>query len=233
MHASKSEGGLSNVDMRLTRALLQSRCTALLLTLLFFLLASPYFQQTERQPLHVVLLTIVCLGGVRALSENRKQVIVGLAMAAPFVIGATLGLVTDTGAYGPTLFVIPFFLYVTYIVLKHVLSREEVTLDTILGAVSGYILIAITFAAVYSFMEQLTPGTFYVNVDLIPTDRLTASELTYFSIVTMTTLGYGDIVPVSSTARTIASLEALIGVFYLATLIARLVGAYRSLPSSA
>ena len=95
-------------------------------------------------------------------------------------------------------------------------------------AVSIYLLLGITWAALYGVMEALQPGSFQLGGR--QTDR--QSDLLYFSLVTLSTIGYGDIVPLTGEARMLAALEGVTGVLYVAITVAILVSAYRREPSN-
>ena len=107
-----------------------------------------------------------------------------------------------------------------------VFATAEVDGDTICGSVSIYLLIAATFAAVYSLVAAIDPGAFTTSSQLrfddpaLGPDRL----LVYFSLATITTVGYGDVFPTSDITRPLSNLEAVIGQFYMTVLVARLVG---------
>jgi len=121
-----------------------------------------------------------------------------------------------------------YMMLLTAICVAAVLRREQITRDTILGAVCGYILIAYVFALAYAALEDTKPGSFRSSVapperDVAEIGHLTP-ELMYYSFVTLTTVGYGDIAPASRTARSLAILEMLAGQLYLAAFVARLVG---------
>jgi hypothetical protein len=124
------------------------------------------------------------------------------------------------------------------IIAFDVFLNREVTAETLAGACCGYILIAGIFAAVYSILLQFNSDalTFTMGTPVDPKDLVFQSDsygvLGYYSISTLTTLGYGDIVPNSLGCRSAASLEALIGQLYLAVVVARLVGMYISSRSS-
>lgn len=96
-------------------------------------------------------------------------------------------------------------------------------MNTVFGAVCGYFLLGLFWAFVYVGIEKIDPGTFAFSeaLDSEASERLT--ELLYFSFVTITTLGYGDITPVGDLARALVVLEAFIGQVYLVVLVARLV----------
>jgi hypothetical protein len=121
-----------------------------------------------------------------------------------------------------------FYAYTTVVILLHVLKDREVTADTLCGAVCVYLLMGMTWMMAYVLLEGTQPGSF-----ASPETALNWSDLLYYSFATLTTVGYGDVAPLTSKARSLSFLEAVFGVLYVAVLISRLVGAYlaRSLRS--
>jgi len=124
-----------------------------------------------------------------------------------------------------------FFLAFTAVAQLHaLLQQRRVTADTVFGGINVYLLIACSYMLLHALLEALDPGAYRVG-DVSLAQYYIAhgnpshgfATLIYFSFVTITTLGYGDIVPVSSTAKMLTSSEALVGQIYLATFIARLV----------
>jgi hypothetical protein len=113
-----------------------------------------------------------------------------------------------------------FFTFITGRVIAWSVSREHVDVDTIFAALSGYYLMGLSWALAYALLDLLAPSSFTTPLDS-PFD-----EALYFSFVTLTTLGYGDIAPVAALSRALATTEALVGQVYLAVLIARLVSQY-------
>lgn len=124
--------------------------------------------------------------------------------------------------------------FVAFLLLREVVRSHRVTLDTILGGISIYLLIAVFYSSLYSAVEIFHPGSFLDRGS--PLEELGNQStkvgrypaLGYYSFVTMTTLGYGDITPVTSVARNLASSQAIIGQLYVAILIAFLVGLFIS-----
>ncbi len=122
------------------------------------------------------------------------------------------------------LFTLIFLILLTWVVLRHVYQEGPVTADRIRGAIVAYILIGFTWAVLYHFVEMCLPGSFHLTRAAVGGHYFEKqSELTYYSFITMTTTGYGDIVPVHPAARTLAILEGLIGQLFPAILLARLV----------
>jgi hypothetical protein len=109
------------------------------------------------------------------------------------------------------------------IVLWQVYREGPVTGHRVMGAVAGYILLAVVFAIAYSLVEYLAPGSFQMPSALSQSRESHGQLFYYFSVTTLTTAGFGDITAVNPFARTLVMMEALIGQLYPAILIARLV----------
>ncbi|HEY2223724.1 potassium channel family protein [Actinomycetospora sp.] len=109
------------------------------------------------------------------------------------------------------------------LVVRHILRHPVVTLQTIAGALSAYLLIGLMFAEIFTAMARLSPGPFFAGGQL--PDPATVQ---YFSFTTLTTLGYGDFTAAHDAGRAIAVLEALLGQIFLVTLVARLVSNFGS-----
>jgi Ion channel len=104
-----------------------------------------------------------------------------------------------------------------------VLAQPEVSLQSIFGAVSAYVIIGLMFASVYGAINQFTAGDFFVQ----GAASATLKTFQYFSFTTLTTLGYGDYTAAQSGGQAVAVMEAMLGQVFLATLVARLVSAFR------
>ena len=115
--------------------------------------------------------------------------------------------------------------FVGAIILNRVSTAPEIDLDILSGALGLYLLIAITWAVSFAVIENLAPGSFSAGETPIPWARFL-----YFSLTTMTTLGYGDLVPTGGFARIWATMEAVTGTLYIAVLVARLVSHYKDKP---
>jgi hypothetical protein len=107
-------------------------------------------------------------------------------------------------------------------VVRRVLAQPEITIQSIYGALSAYLITGLMFASGYAAMEHLETSDFFAN-----NQPANTQTFQYFSFTTLTTLGYGDFTAAESSGRSIAVLEALTGQVFLATLVARLVSAYR------
>jgi len=169
-----------------------------------------------------IFVSIILLSAVYAVSQSRGQFFLALILAGPafvlrwinnFLGSPWLELVADV-------FSVSFLLLVAMLILTHVLRDEEVSREKIFGALSVYLMLGVIWAFLFLVVDFLVPGSFRYGQEQV----LTEAQMVYYSFVTLTTLGYGDIVPVSPTARSLATLEALTGQLYLTVLVARLVG---------
>lgn len=185
--------------------------------------AIPFF---DPESLQVLLFMGILLTGIRAVSEDSKHFRIGLAIGVPTMI-------LDWVAYsigGPELDVfvqIAYLVFVSYVgirVFGYVLAPGVVNPNRMFAAISVYILIGLGFALVFAIVESLQPGSFS-GLSTQGMNRHSA-ELVYYSLVTLTTLGYGEITPVAPQVRSLATIEAMMGVFYVAILVARLVALY-------
>lgn len=115
--------------------------------------------------------------------------------------------------------------------LAFVRRGRRLTIDSIFATVAAYLLLALLFAQIYLCLITWDPGSFTLPVDAAGRPaHLLQSDMTYFSLVTLATVGYGDVLPATHTARMLAMFQAVIGVFYLAVVVAMFVGTYASQP---
>ena len=120
-----------------------------------------------------------------------------------------------------------FDVFVVVVIFRRVFTKDEPNSETVFGALCIYLLVGFTFSSIYGMIAVLQPKAFYLdpltNFHAIP-DRF---DFIYYSFATMTSVGAQGITPVSAQARSLSVIEAILGVLYLAVLIARLMGAYR------
>jgi hypothetical protein len=177
---------------------------------------------TETQ---IGLFSAVLLLALRSsLLPGRWPVIIGSVTVAgsAAAFGATLtGTSAGTGA--AELWKALLLLLTAVLVVRRVLVKPSVTIQSIYGALSAYLIVGLMFAACYAAIQQLGEHDFFANHEPVSTQTFQ-----YFSFTTLTTLGYGDFTAAESGGRSIAVMEALTGQVFLATLVARLVTAYRA-----
>jgi hypothetical protein len=119
---------------------------------------------------------------------------------------------------------------VTIALLRYVLDRHVISTDKVFGAVAAYVLIAFTFACLFMMVQQVGARAFYIAAANDPDGRLSWSEAMYFSFTVLTSTGFGEITPVTDTARSLIVIEQVLGVMYVAFLVARLANLYGRAP---
>ncbi len=130
-----------------------------------------------------------------------------------------------------TILTLLFYAYATIVSLIFVLRPKKSTYnETMAAAAFAYVMLGITWGQVYLLISLVVPNSFYINMTNDLDKMLTLTDFLYFSFATMTSTGYGDLTAVTSQARSFSSLEALVGQFYMAVIVARLVGIYQFAP---
>ncbi len=182
-----------------------------------------------------IILAVILVSSTVTASRLRAHRIIGLALAT-FALGLQLVWLetknTTFEAIDAAIFAI-FFFYSALLIFRHVLSFGPVYADRVHAALSVYILLALAWAFIYGLIEIVSPGAFSLGANSTVASAPSQgayllSDMLHFSIATLTSTGYGDIVPVAPFARSMSQLEQLVGVFYIAVLISRLVGIYPS-----
>jgi hypothetical protein len=206
------------------------RFLTLLVAIVAYLVLFPLLQESSNDLIAAALTLMIPIAGVYAVSAERRTLVIASILAIPVV----LELVTPNE--WPPLFtygsLVALYGFVLLRVLREVLSSVEVSLDTLFGAAAAYLLMGLAWASMFMYLERSRPVSFVINAanDVGPAG-LQWFEMIHYSYVTLTTLGYGEITPVSSIARSLSFLEAATGVLYLAFLVARLVSAHMSAPT--
>jgi hypothetical protein len=208
----------------------------LLICLVLVLLVAPFLQESSPTlPILSLLLTAALFFSVYAFIQDKRVLVIASIIAAPTFFSNWISYFLDTS----TSFLIKdffgalFFCYISINILLGIFRQKTISSDLIYGSICVYLLIGLAWAFVYSAIETIHPGSFEILIDYAKDtsqiDRQTTLSLfVYYSYVTLTTLGYGDITPVTPPAQSISILEALTGQFYLVILVARLVGNYLS-----
>jgi hypothetical protein len=203
----------------------------LLLSLITFLMLSAFVKENHALGDGVLALSmyVVLLAATLELHRNRNwrwlgTVLAGISMLimlVHFFRPLQIILVANW------LFLALFLGFVSVVLFSYLGLPGAVTRGRIYGLVNLYFLLGLFYFAIFSFIETTQPGSFR-ETGLPASVAISRHSLLYLSLVTLTTLGYGDILPVSQPARTMAALEAATGVLYIAITVARLVAAYAS-----
>jgi hypothetical protein len=199
-----------------------NRFSFLLISIILFLIFRPFVEDLVGIGfLMEIFVSAILLSGIYAVSEDRVSLIFALVTGLPALFTNW----TFQFLKIPSFLLIHhicaglFFAVATIIIVRHLISQKEITIDLIWGAVCGYFLIGFMWGDIFSLLETIQPGSFKLGQQVVPD----IDSLIYFSFVTLATLGYGDIVPLTKQAQSLAIIETVMGQMYLAVNIAALV----------
>jgi hypothetical protein len=194
----------------------------LLLVLIFVL-----YPMGDRGPLLSVVLqsffSLILIAGVALVASNITVLVIASLLAVGTAIIGWVRIYAPGGwlvVPGISLWVM-FFAMLAGVILMRVFSEGRINLHRIQGAVAAYLLFGVICAGCYRLVIHLDPGAF--SLPAVADEGTLMSKLVYFSFVTLTTVGYGDMTAVHPAARSLAMLEALTGQLFPAVLLARLV----------
>jgi ion channel len=181
-----------------------------------------------------ILAGLIMLAVLLVVFEHRRDRIVALAVAIVGISSSLARYLPSAEPYQVLLTIVHYLLltvflgYAVAVILGNIFNKSAVGADDVLGAVSGYLIAGAAWSSLYALTDSLAPGSF----TLAPAFSALLSDwhgrtavFNYFSIVTLTTMGYGDITPTRAPATAFAMLEAVFGQFYIAVVVAQLVGA--------
>ncbi len=202
----------------------------LLIALALLFVSLPFVEEIKGGDLILsVLLSLVMLSAVVAVANRRGTFIVALLLLLPAIAGRWINHFRPDLIH-PAVFLVAGLVLVGFVVanlLHFILRAPSVTLEVLCASLSAYLMLGLAWTMAYWLVDQLTPEAFSFNTS---TEMRSMNGFTgfYFSFITLSTVGYGDITPVSKIARWLAAMEAITGLLYVAVLIARLVALYSS-----
>ena len=204
---------------------MKSRFIYIILAIVLVMLVNPFIRQTGKIGYFfaTMLITMIPLASYHALTEDRKRAITILLIAAPFVIldGINMFFANRYLMVVAYSFATILYFYIVVLLVRNLLSQKIITANLIYCAISIYLLIGIMWAGLYVVLEGISPGSFSGISD--------TADLVYFSFVTLTTVGFGDVAPLSILVKRLAVFEAAMGGIYMAIIIAMIVGRYMSM----
>lgn len=196
-----------------------------LLTIAFLL--APLLDSAVGQVLSSAFFSLFILTGVATISDKRRHRIgAGIIALITFILTWLEHLYPDNTPLltASAVATLCYLALLTGVVLWHVFKDGPITTSRVLGAIVAYVLIGLSWAGLYQLVELIIPGSMSVSMAGEARDAFQREkDFIYFSFVTLTTTGYGDITPLHPTARVFMIIEALIGQLFPATLLARLV----------
>jgi len=204
----------------------ENRMLILLISFIVYWIVTPFLEGSFLvKILTDVFFTAILIAAIHAAGKNLVQTLIALALAVPVFYGTWEKYVEplpDTIIFGP-IFSGLFTFYVILLLLQAIFRSPEVDAEAVSAAACVYLFLGLLWGDFYFILEHLAPGSFNVPDTA---DTTSYHAFNYFSYVTLSTLGYGEITPVTKAARSLTSMEALVGQLYIAVLIARLVGIY-------
>jgi len=201
----------------------------LFLALLSLLVVYPFVKESRipQAPLILYILNgVVILAIVYEVSFTLMQFLLALAIGLPsIVIGwfPQIPMIEFIQAGLHTL----LYAYAIFMILSVLMPQKSADIETVYGTISVYILLGLCWTNIYQIVDFFTPGSFIFSNPIIERN-LDWTDYLYYSFVTLTTLGYGDIVPTAPQARSCAILEAISGVIFIAVMVSKTIGLYVS-----
>ena len=217
-------------EVRGRRARLRFSVAGLLFILILFFVVSPFVDQLRSgDTIDAILFSLVIASALLTVGGSRT-ILYGSLLALP-AIAARWGYELRPDLL-PWFFIstMAFVLFVVAKLLAFVLRADDVDNEVLCGALAAYLLFGLLWGLAYSMVWIGNAGAFAFNLPIDAPRRMGGFISYYFSFITLTTAGYGDIVPVSNVARMLAAMEAIVGPLYIAILIARLVASHSSEP---
>ena len=201
----------------------------LLIALALLFTCAPFVEEIKGGDLIVsLLLSLVLLSGVFAVADRKYVLVVAIALAIPAIAGRWINNFRPD-LVPPAVFLVGGLILIIFVVghlLRFVLRAPVVTTDVLCASISAYLMLGLMWTMAYWLVDQLTPGGAFSFNTNAGTRSINGFNGFYFSFITLSTVGYGDITPVSKVARMLAAMEAMTGLLYVAVLIARLVSLY-------
>jgi len=191
---------------------------------------SPFVDRLRSGALiETMLITLLLLCAVLSIAGGRRA-LVGVVLVAPAAIGEWLNywrpeLLIYVVTRGVGLLFIGF---VVVQLLRFIVYAPRVDSEVLCAAIAGYLLSGFAWSLAFAPLGRLDPNSFVFTLGPKSGQSMNGFTGLYFSFITLSTVGYGDIIPLSEVARMLAILEAMFGMFYMALLIARLVSLYSS-----
>jgi hypothetical protein len=209
------------------KLLATQRCFYLFAALLLLLITIPFLEDSPRGLVTLNFINaLVLIAALAAVARSHICLVIGVLLAAPAIVFQILSFIgyeprylALSRAFGAGL----YFITVGYL-LGYVLRRETFTTDKLYGAAAAFLMLGVLWSYFYALVLSFYPGA--LSVGGTPIKESAVSEMVYFSFTVLTSTGFGDVAPISRQARSLCVVEQVVGVLFLAILIARLAGVY-------
>jgi hypothetical protein len=207
-----------------------------LVALILLFVSAPFVAMAKDGGLiESVLMTFVMLSGAMAVGWRRRTLIIAGLLVVPAVAGKWIDHF-QPDAIPPAVSQVCgliFVIFVTAKLLQFVLRAPQVTSEVLCAGISGYLLLGLMWSFAYMMVSRAFPDSAFAFNSIPVKIPMTPFDAFYFSFITLSTVGYGDVTPLFHGARTLAAAEAITGTLYVAVLIARLVALYSTQPPPA
>src|SRR5262245_47796579 len=203
----------------------------LLIALAALLICAPFVEELEGGHLILsVLFSLVLLAAVVAVADRKRTLAIALLLAVPAITARWINHFSPDLVH-PAVFLVLALMLLAFVIghlLHFILHAPVVTLEVLCASIANYLMLGLMWTVAYWLVDQLTPGGAFSFNTTRGAHSMNGFTGFYFSFITLSTVGYGDITPVSRAARWLAAMEAMTGLLYVAVLIARLVSLYSS-----
>jgi hypothetical protein len=201
----------------------------LLIALVALFACAPLVEEVKGGDLIVsVLLSLVVVSAILAIAHRRRTLVIAILLAVP-TLAARLANHFRPDLVPPRVFLVGglvVFIFVVAQLLRFVLHAPSVTIEVLCASISAYLMLGLIWTIAYWLVDRLTPGGAFSYNTNAGGHSMNGFTGFYFSFITLSTVGYGDITPASPIARWLAAMEGMTGLLYVAVLIARLVSLY-------
>jgi len=199
----------------------------LVISLVFLLLVGALVDQFPSnlgQHVFQAVTVITLATGIAGFRSSRRWFHTGIGFTVLVLVVVMLGILLDVAgmSYLHLLILTGFYSWATWLAARQVLFTGPIDGNKIVGAICIYLLMGLIWTLLYLFIAQAIPDSFNGLEQAVWYDNF--ADVAYYSFVTLTTLGYGDISPIVPLARFLVYMEAIVGVFYMAILVASLIG---------
>jgi len=209
---------------------LPGRFSVLFALLVAYLLCYPFVLDGNYWNVMGVLAGLAVVAAMYALSDHRKWWLSGMVLAAPALVhhlSVKPELTSGFDVFGLVCSVL-FDGFMTVFILYVIFGHQTVRRETIFGALSAYLAIGFAFANIYRLLVRYLPASIYLDPIVNAHKIAQRADLIYYSFASLTCMGASGVMPANSYARALTSFESVIGVMYLAVLVARLIGLHTS-----
>ena len=202
-----------------------------LIALVVVFVGIPFVEPFDKDKhIEVILMTLVLVSGVLAVGGHRRTLLLGVILVLPALVGKWINQYWPEQASVDFFYIarLVFLVFLIWEFLRFILRAPRVNSEVICAGMSVYLLLGLMWMFAYLLVARAVPDAFAFTAGPAAGQSLHLASAFYFSFITLCTVGYGDIIPVSNVARMLAAMEAITGTLYVAVLISRLVALYSS-----